>query len=307
MKKLLSFLLVAVLAAAAALPAFADSTPAIFKVTDSEGRFIYLLGTCHILTPDCLPIAGIDELLDQCSAVALEIQLNENSLSTLQTEFMVKDSAGNSLSQETRDRIAAFFASRGIDTMEDLIPHMDASMLLLLVTAAVMMGSDPSQMVVPEMYLNDLALERGLTLIGLETASDQAQALNDGMLIYTDEEAELQLNEILASADLYTQYIAMLQQAWSTGDQNMLTLFSQMETVGSEKDEVTKDVIITERNDVFFDGIVGLFENGGGVFVAVGLAHVFDPENGLLVQLPAAGYTVERWFPAEEEALPPAA
>jgi amino acid transporter len=60
MKKLLASLLVPILAAAAALPAFADSTPAIYKVTDGEGRFIYLMGTCHVLTPDCLPIAGID-------------------------------------------------------------------------------------------------------------------------------------------------------------------------------------------------------------------------------------------------------
>ena len=126
-------------------------------------------------------------------------------------------------------------------------------------------------------------------------------------MIYTDEEAEEIINSLLDTADTYAAYIRSLQEAWAAGDEAALLAVSQLEQYGGGKSDVTLDVIATDRNDVFYDGIVDLIGNGGGVFVAVGLLHVFDPANGLLVQLENAGYTVERWSPAEEEALAPAA
>ena len=308
MKKLLASLLVLILAAAAALPAFADSTPAIYKVTDGEGRFIYLMGTCHILTPDCLPIAGIDGLLDQCTAVALEMDVNEDLSGAMDA---IMDLSGNTLSEETRGRIADFFDAKGLGMLNASIPQLSANALSLLVTIFMVMDPSAGELTSPELYLNELAQARGLTLIGLETADDQTQALTDGLMIYTDEEAEEIINSLLDAADTYAAYIRSLQEAWAAGDEAALLAVSRLDQYGGVKSDVTLDVIATDRNDVFYDGIVDLIGNGGGVFVAVGLLHVFDPANGLLVQLENAGYTVERWSPgeaapAEEEALPAA-
>ena len=154
MKKLLASLLVLILAAAAALPAFADSTPAIYKVTDSEGRFIYLMGTCHVLTPDCLPIAGIDGLLDQCTAVALEMDVNEDLSGAMDA---IMDLSGNTLSEETRGRIADFFDAKGLGMLNASIPQLSANALSLLVTIFMVMDPSAGELTSPELYLNELA------------------------------------------------------------------------------------------------------------------------------------------------------
>ena len=279
--------------------AAADSTPAIYRVTDGEGHFIYLMGTCHILTPDCLPIAGIDELLDGCGAIALEIEVAGEGIDTAAGDLL--ELSGNDLPPETRDRIADYLTSKGQAALIPLIPNLSANALILLVSTTLLIGDDFDGITSPEIYLNDLAEARGLPLIGLETVEDQTQAVTDGVLIYTDEEADVMLNGMLDSAPVYAEYISTLQRAWSTGDEETLRAVSAVEMAEGSKDAVTREVVITARNDTFRDSVAALLENGGGVFVAVGLMHVYDPQNGLLVRLADEGCTVERWHPAAAE------
>ena len=72
MKKLLCLALVAVMAlSCAALPAMADSHPLIYKVTDAEGHYVYLMGTMHVASQDTFPIAKLDEVMGLADTIGV--------------------------------------------------------------------------------------------------------------------------------------------------------------------------------------------------------------------------------------------
>ena len=308
MRRTTALLLVLAVSLTLCAAALGESTPAIYRVTDDAGHFIYLLGTYHIITQDDLPIAGADEILDECGALAMELDLSDNSV--IATAGGIVETTGNDLPETTRARLEEFFSGRGMGMLSPMIPTLSASTLLLLVDVSLLTGPDPAAVTSPEAWLLAQAESRGLEIIGLETAEEQVQAVSDGLLIYTDEEADALLNMILDQAATLEASYAMIRMSWAWGDVEAMTLISSVQPQEGSKDETAMDVVITGRNDVFYDQVAGLLGNGGGVLVAVGSAHVFNTENGLLRRLAEAGYTVERWYPsavdapADAEAVP---
>ena len=73
------------------------------------------------------------------------------------------------------------------------IPQLSANALSLLVTVFMVMDPSAGELTSPELYLNELAQARGLTLIGLETADDQTQALTDGTALPKDDLVEIEV------------------------------------------------------------------------------------------------------------------
>ncbi len=291
-------LLAAALCLSLAGGGLADSTPAIYRVADGEGHEIYLLGTCHIVPPEALPIAGIDELLDGCDTLAIETVTDEAA--TLQMAAAIIQRTGNDFPPETRARIEDFFTARGLGMLNPAIPALSPATLMLLVELLAATGEDPMNASQVEPWLEEQALARGMAVIGLESAEDHVRALTDGLMNISDEDALAAVNSMLDEAEAYTAEIAALQDAWMKGNALALTLMSAMpESEESEAYSATvKDVVLDERNEVFFDRIEDLLRSGGRVLVAVGLAHVFAPVDGLLMRLTNAGYEVTVWQPA---------
>ena len=92
MKKILCMVIIAIVALSCAVaPAFAESHPLMYKVTDQDGHTIYLLGTLHVINQETLPIANLDDVLGKVDTVIFE--LNEADMEKVVSGELAQASA----------------------------------------------------------------------------------------------------------------------------------------------------------------------------------------------------------------------
>ena len=188
LKKILAALLAVALVMTMSFTALADSTPLIYKVSDDDGHEIYMLGTIHVGEESMYPIQGIDDVLDRCDVVAFE--LDETDLSIAQegeTEedidfwelakelLSLVDFSGNSLDDETLQRMSQI---EGLESISIVAPFVKLSALASLVECTIMENVGISSERGVEMYLMQLAHDRGMKILGLETAEEQDAVLD---------------------------------------------------------------------------------------------------------------------------------
>lgn len=310
-------IVICLLLAAAALTASAESTPLLYRVTDSEGHAVYLLGTYHIGYADMFPIAGIDAVLDECEAVALEV-CGEQELAEARRVWLKGEEApaeeeedflsgmgglaeflgamsfgGNGLTNEELAMIAGLLDMEGA---EFFLRSMQPSMLYNITMMALCEQAGLSMDYSVEYYVIALAEERGLPLMELEGDSMQNELLDS-----LSEEANLSmLRELLADPEGFLRETFAEVEAWRTGDREGLAGDTGIEGSGDPgaTDEILAELeafdekLTQERNLAFAEQVKGFLSEGTTVLVAIGAAHVSDP-GGLVDLLSEAGYTVE--------------
>ena len=300
MKKPLCCALCLLLVLSLSLGALCDSTPLIYKVTDENGNYIFLLGTMHVINEDTLPIARFDELMDQVDTVVLELgeefftELTDEETPPLSERLgQLRTQADNGLSETLIKSLLAFFVDLGCRDLDaELLRHIPTYQLYLNLMIAIFddAGLDVSGAAVDK-YVYREAKARGLTVLGVETMEEQTGALSDYLSLldadgdqYIDEDAFYLLIDG-AAAIQYT--LNMLCLGYNTGNREllMITVINTYQRAGI--DEV--------RNKRFFDAAMEQLENGSHALIAVGAYHVLCEEDGLVTALTNAGYTVERW------------
>ncbi|HVK81096.1 MAG TPA: TraB/GumN family protein, partial [Verrucomicrobiae bacterium] len=99
------------------------------------------------------------------------------------------------------------------------------------------------------------------------------------------------LREAIVQAPEAAAMITQLTTAWESGDEATLTALVVEET-RTQYPELY-DLIFVRRNNAWMQVIANELNGAGVDFVAVGAGHLFGAE-GLVAQLRARGYTVER-------------
>ncbi|MBR4710405.1 MAG: TraB/GumN family protein [Clostridia bacterium] len=300
-KKRICLLLALVLCAAVILPAAADSTPAIYKVTDSEGHVIWLMGTVHTTTDDCYPIAGIAEILDECDVLVLESVSQEDAqadaASDLISGFLMPE--GNGLSEELLSRVSDAFVSHGVDALAPYTPYLSPSGLLLFLNMFFLNDAFGGETHSVEEHLIALAAERGLELRGMENAGSQAEAVSSLNAIDGDS-AVASLQAILDDPDSVGADRREMMEMWRSGDVDALLEFTRgtldMAESESEGERELYRKTLGDRNTFFAQGALDLLAGGGRALMAVGCLHIVDPATGVIRQLEDAGCTVERVY-----------
>jgi uncharacterized protein YbaP (TraB family) len=97
--------------------------------------------------------------------------------------------------------------------------------------------------------------------------------------------------EALEEADAGGPMMESMATAWQTGDMRTLERL----VVTDMRDDYAEfyQVLLADRNDAWVEVLDRELQGAGVDFVAVGAGHVIGPE-GLVAQLRARGYTVER-------------
>ncbi len=267
--------------------------PALYVVRDADST-MYLFGTLHIRRGDA-PWGGPNA---QAGLVASDEVWTEMEISpeteaqaqvlALQRGINYERPLSSLLTAEQNTRLAAFAQQYGLPPqMLDIMEPWFAA-ITLSVLPMVQAGYDPNQGA--DRLIDDFADQNGKTARHFETAEDQINFLSGFPL-----EVQVQwLVETMDQADEGAALFEGMAQAWETGDVRTLERLVVTDMRGESPD--VYDVLIVRRNNAWMEDIVRELQGAGTDFVAVGAGHVIGPE-GLVAQLRARGYTVERIDP----------
>ena len=123
--------------------------------------------------------------------------------------------SGSDLDEETLNRMDQIEGLEGISLVASFVKP-DA--LVSLVESTVMENGGISSENGVECYLLKLARERGLQIVGLETAEEQDDALataDDAIWLY-------EIKTIVEDPDGYVESIRQMLRAWAEGDREAL-------------------------------------------------------------------------------------
>lgn len=303
MKKRICIAVCLLFAFGIAAGSFAESTPRIWRVTDGDGHCIYMLGTVHVSVPEMFPVTGIDEVLDECDTLALEIwdgilpgadtdtsgnDLLGELLSLLGDLLEEVDLTGCGLSREEMKRAAEL-----IDIPAWTLSFLNAELVNGLVQVVLMEQAGVNCEYGVEEYLVELAAGRRMRIIGLETEEFQSALLAS----QSRESLAWETGVILQYAEAYKESVLYTLECWRNGtdevydEDEIEELTPDDPKLCAEMEEYDRR-LTEERNVSFLADAEGFLARGDKVLIAIGDAHVSDP-GGLAELLTQRGYTVE--------------
>ncbi len=279
------------LAASATTACAQELDPALYVVHDADST-MYLYGTVHV-RPQGADWADRDvrEALAAAEEIWTEIEISpeaDQRAQALSTELGAAPAdrpLSSWLTAEENARLDALTQRLGIarSYVETMQPWMAGLTLSLL--PIMQAGYDPQSGV--DRAVDAYGDAAGKTMRALETVEQQL-----GFFSGLDEETQRAfLREAIDEAERGPAMIAEMTAAWERGDLEMLERVVVDDT--REEYPAVYDALFVQRNNAWVEILVQELEGSGVDFVAVGAGHLLG-EDGLVEQLRARGYTVER-------------
>lgn len=277
MKKiLLPLLLAVILLIPGCKPEENPVSPPFFKITDTDtGGVVYLLGTMHVGKPNTIYPAEVYTALDECSALAVEIDLEalEADKDCLNNAMKLLECNASDYFKDDYGEIKSFFQKRQIysSALENYMPSVWSSTLSSRLAADCGLQSEFGT----DREIVSYAKAHSMKIIELETVEQQYQ-------MNANEAPELQIYSLLTSVrmDYEDQKDQMkeLYRAWSENDS---TAFEKMlyeeeipEELRVEYDKYYNE-LYTARQEKMAGFINKTLSEGGKAVVAVGAMHCY--------------------------------
>jgi len=267
--------------------------PLLWKVSDADNH-VYLLGSFHALKPDDYPLApSVDAALADAEKYVFELSPAELRSPDLGPKMAKAALIGNgqtlrqSLPPSLMAELQKYFDSNGIPTERMIVFRPWFVSLVVSVTEMQRIGYDPKFGL--DQQLIDRIAASGKPAIGLETGDEQIAALAS----MTASEQQLALREALDEAAHFRTEMDALHSEWRAGDAD--ALFKRMGTDLKQHYPALYQRIDVDRNQAWLPKIRAMLdgEKHDDSLIVVGSLHLLGPD-GLVAQLKAAGYRVER-------------
>ena len=266
----------------------APPTPMLWQVGD--GHF-YLLGSFHLLKPDDYPLAdSLQAVYAGAERVVFEIPPDE-ALSPALAAAMTRrgmlppeQTLTGLISDETRAGLVRFLGSEAaLPTVERFKPWFLS--LGIAISAMTQAGFQPELGL--DMHLMQRAQADGKSVLGLESAEDQIDAL-DGVPL---DEQEIGLREALRPLPELREEIDTLHRYWRSADLEGL----EQEMLGKmlEQTPVSARILNVDRNRRWLPQVRALLDDGRPTLIVVGTLHLIG-EEGLPRQLAEQGISVRQ-------------
>ena len=286
------------------------ATPLFYKVTDAAGHSLWLLGTIHVgdeITAH-LPQEIYDALLGS-DALAVEIDVtnmeerldaDEALMEAYQNSTYYNDgtNAYDHLEEDVAKQLETAIKKYGGDIRLNWLSYNVASLTSLLEQLTLELGRMQSYDRGVDNQLVKMAKDNGIEVRDVEDFAEHISLLGN----FSEELQALMLKETL-DAGRYGSNMGTdeLFDAWCRGDEEELTAEEEEEETDEELTPEEQALIdeynegmMRKRNAEMRDKVLEYMNSGETIFFAVGLAHLLDEEDGLLLTLPQAGLTVER-------------
>lgn len=313
MKKIVALFLCVVLVCLSCM-AFAECTPAFYRVSDSEGHTIYLLGTIHACFPEALELPQVIlDAFEKSDVLAVEIDVSGMQSAPESTEgsedsagdvsdaalealgaLYTEDSQREKLGDETFDELC-----RILSAPEEFADHLSGEYLLSMLTMKMIEDAGCSTDYGVDAFLAVKAHEAGKPVAALETVESQLAALTSGSAELTLE----QIRQVVVNYEATVVQLRELATAWIHGDTETLVRLLEEDSEELEGTDVSaesedySDRLYSDRNTVFVQQALDYLSRGETAFIAIGAAHILAAD-GIVPVLREQGYTVEQLCPA---------
>ncbi|MDR2387204.1 MAG: TraB/GumN family protein [Deltaproteobacteria bacterium] len=288
-----SLALVLFLGYASAIEAQDDKT-FLWRVSDSSGPRLYLLGSVHLAQENMYPLKPvIEETFNKSDALLVEVDLEKVDLKTLNLDlFKVATYPGNEtiwdhLDAQTaellRDRLKDLKLS---DVMFNKLRPWLVALTLGLLQLNVLGYQDQLGL---DVHFIKQASAKGLGVFELESASEQFDAL----VSFSESEGMLFLKSTLLEFDEIGTETAAIFKCWKEGDAaGFEDLFFKTLRENPDLAPVFR-LLIDERNKTMFTRLKPYMEKFKAPFVVIGASHLVG-KTGLIAAFKAAGYEVNQ-------------
>ncbi|MBP6626454.1 MAG: TraB/GumN family protein [Arenimonas sp.] len=268
-------------------------TPLLWKVSDADSS-LYLLGSFHLLKPGDYPLApAAYAALEDAEQVLFELapdELNDPALARqMASAALLRD--GSTLQQalppETWAQLVAFAQAREVP-IANLQPFEPwYASLVVALTELSAAGLDAGLGL--DRHMAERAASAGKPVFGLETGAQQI-AVFDGMAPALQLQA---LQDTLAERGSLESEVDQLHALWRAGDAE--GLFEQTGAEMKRDYPALFERVNVDRNQAWLPRLQAALDRSQGddTLVVVGALHLLGDE-GLVAQLKARGYTVER-------------
>lgn len=267
--------------------------PLLWKVSDADNS-VYLLGSFHLLKADDYPLpVEVDRAFDDSASLLFEIDpaamSAPDSMAVMQKYMAYEE--GKSLStvlpRPTLDKLSTLVSAGGgsVQALEHSEPWAVSLGLVLGVTRA--MGFSPELGL--DRTLMARASDAGKPAAGLETVEDQMRAMD---AVPYAEQAQ-GMDEFLSDPQKAIRQMGDMHAWWRAGD--VAKLDSGMRAEMAQKTPESYRLLDVERNRAWLPQVEKRLSESkqDNTLVVVGSLHLLGSD-GLVEQLKAKGYTVER-------------
>lgn len=282
--------------------ATANGNGVFWKVTGGAAAPSWLFGTIHKADPRVLALPdAVENALERADTLAVELvdAGDRGAVGALigNDPDLVMMPPGESLSDHidpaTIRRLSGFLEARGMryDMIANLQPWISTGMLA--VSLCDLAAGGPAGTIL-DTHLVNLARERDMEVVGLETLRGQLTALSEvDRQLYFDAIADIAR---LHARGLYEPLLQTLTELYLDGDIAAIMPIQMYYSAATPGDiaQVEKflERIVNVRNAEMADKAAALIARKSTV-VAVGALHL-SGENGLVAALRERGYTVTR-------------
>ena len=267
--------------------------PLLWKVSDADNS-VYLLGSFHLLKPDDYPLpVEVDRAFDDSASLLFEVDpaalTSPDAMAVMQKYMAYED--GKSLStvlpKATLEKLSTLVSAGGgsVQALEHSEPW-GVSLGLVLGGSRAMgfsleLGLDRKLMA--------RASEAGKPAAGLETVEDQMRAMD---AVPYAEQAQ-GMHEFLSDPQKAVRQMNDMHAWWRAGD--VAKLDSEMRAEMAQKTPESYRLLDVERNRAWLPQVEKRLSESkkDNTLVVVGSLHLLGSD-GLVEQLKAKGYTVER-------------
>lgn len=296
MKKKASF----ALALAVALMLYAgaglgEAAPLLYKVSDAQGNYIYLLGTIHVGNEEMYPLSepimdayrDADALAVELDIVALARDMKQMLAYSAALMYGAGESAKDHLSPETYQMAMDHFGSSAMMKM------MKPAVLLTLIQEEGYQRLGYSSSYGLDQKLIEMAYQDEKTVLPLETLEQQMHVLTGT----PDALVDFQLQQVLSYPEASDASFKLLFTAWRQGNEEILRLLLSSESLSVPKElqaeyEAYAKALYADRDAAFTEKAIEYLEKGDKVLIAIGAAHIVS-DGAIVDRLMDAGYTVE--------------
>ncbi len=275
-------------------------SPLFWKVTDSDGDIIWLLGSIHAGMSEYYPLPeymvsaynGADAIAVEADIVAIESDLTAmlKAAAAMNTYLMYRnnETLEQHISSDLYSRTIAVSKEYGVysGAYERYQPAFWVSVMSNILCSAAGMDSELGI----DRYFLGLAHESGKEIIEIESAEFQYKMLGG----FSDELQLKLLEDSVAGIEDKSDIEEMkkLAAAWGRGNLDELTRLCAVPKSEDALNEEYRKAMYAERNVGMTEFCKDALDGDKEIFVIVGLAHMLG-EDGIVKNLSELGLKVE--------------
>ncbi len=269
---------------------FSAHAASVWKVSDGT-HTMYFGGTLHVLSPDDYPLPGAyARAYDRADALVFETDIAALSSADFAAQSLQKltytdsTSLRDYISDDTLNQLQAYLQTHGIplDQVMKLKPALVGITLSMVEFQRIGLTSQG----VDKFYYTT-ASDDGKPMHFLETPAEQL----DFIAAMGSDDEDAYIRYAIQDVQQIPDMLDTLKENWRKGDMAQFYALSMAEFEQTYPD--IYDLLLTRRNNTWMPVLKSLMATPATEFVLVGAMHM-PGETGLLAQLKAAGYTVEK-------------